>query len=212
MNTVGALLDQIRSHGFSLQLVNEKVRIQGSKQPDAESLVLIDELRKRREDVKAFLTDTGPKPKELSPSVKPHSVGCKCAASINQQLRVEGDVFDWMCGRCGKTLHVPEAQLKKTDPIEGGIVAVEICSEVLQTHVWLAFDESFDPKDGRAVFYGHELELLRTKTPEQLREICRVKEDFGPRSRVTKPKDIEQHLSVMTAEDWRKDFPEVTAG
>ena len=67
---------------------------------------------------------------------------------------------------------------------EGHIVAVEICSEVLEAHIWLAFDESFDPKDGEAVFYADEVPLLKDKTPEQLREIHKVKLAFGPGSRV----------------------------
>ena len=65
---------------------------------------------------------------------------------------------------------------------EGRILAVEICSEVLRAHIWLAFDESFDPKDDQAVFYTHELPFLKDKSPEQLREIHKVKLAFGPGS------------------------------
>jgi hypothetical protein len=81
----------------------------------------------------------------------------------------------------------------KTEPVktpeparidDGEIVAVEICSPVLEAHIWLAFDDAFDPKDNQAVFYAHELEFLKNKTPEQLREIHKVKIAFGPGSRV----------------------------
>src|SRR5262245_60186441 len=110
MNSVALLLDQIRMRGFSLQIVNAKIRIQGPKQPDGESLALLNELRQRREQVKAFLTETESKPKELSPSAKPHSVRCKCAASVHKQLRLDGDGFDWVCSRCAEKVHVPAVQ------------------------------------------------------------------------------------------------------
>jgi hypothetical protein len=61
------------------------------------------------------------------------------------------------------------------DLSEGRITAIKICSEILQVDVWLAFDDSFDPRDDQAVFYPDEFEFLKTKTPEQLREIYNVK-------------------------------------
>jgi hypothetical protein len=66
----------------------------------------------------------------------------------------------------------------------GEIVAVEIASEVLGADIWLAFRDDFDPQDGKAIFYAHELYELRTKTPNQLREIHKVKLAFGPGSKV----------------------------
>jgi hypothetical protein len=61
------------------------------------------------------------------------------------------------------------------DLSEGPIIAVEICSTVLEAHIWLAFDEDFNPGDGHVVFYAHELEFLKNKTPEQLRKIHALK-------------------------------------
>src|SRR5262249_51678179 len=71
---------------------------------------------------------------------------------------------------------------------EGRIVAVEICSEVLEAHIWLAFRDDFMPAEGEpvAVFYADELLLLKNKTAEQLREIHKVKVVFGPTSRMQK--------------------------
>ena len=66
----------------------------------------------------------------------------------------------------------------------GEIVAVLICSKPLAGHVWLAFDDSFDPKDGQAVFYADELEFLKTKDIETLKEIHKTKLAFWPGSRV----------------------------
>jgi hypothetical protein len=66
----------------------------------------------------------------------------------------------------------------------GEIVAVEIASEVLSADVWLAFRDAFNPGDDKAVFYAHELPLLKEKTLEQLREIHKVKLAFGAGSRV----------------------------
>jgi hypothetical protein len=66
-----------------------------------------------------------------------------------------------------------------TDLTEGEIRAVNICSTVLQAHVWLAFDNDFTADDGEAVFYAHELDLLKGKTPDQLKTIYLTKLTFG---------------------------------
>jgi len=69
---------------------------------------------------------------------------------------------------------------------EGPIVAVKIASTVLSADIWLAFRDDFQPEEGEplAVFYSHELSFLSDKTPEELREIHKVKLAFGPGSRV----------------------------
>jgi len=53
--------------------------------------------------------------------------------------------------------------------------AVKICSAIVEDHLWLIVDRSFTPADGLAIYYPEELAELRTKTPEQLREIHKVK-------------------------------------
>ena len=73
----------------------------------------------------------------------------------------------------------------KPDISEGRIIAVEICSNVLQAHIWLAFDESFNPGDGQAVFYADEIQFLKDKNAETLQEIHKVKMTLGPGYRVT---------------------------
>ncbi len=60
------------------------------------------------------------------------------------------------------------------DPSEGDILAVLIDSPIVGP-VWFAFSDDFKPGEGLAVFYGHELEFLKTKTPEQLRKIHALK-------------------------------------
>ena len=71
---------------------------------------------------------------------------------------------------------------------EGPIVAVLICSHVLQAEIWLALEEDWkpDPDDKRAVFYATELEFLKNKTPAELRAIHKVRLVFGAGSRVRK--------------------------
>src|SRR5882724_423790 len=56
--------------------------------------------------------------------------------------------------------------------------AVTICSAVLEDQFWLVIDRTFEPQDNRALYYPEELRELRTKTPEQLREIQKVKIAF----------------------------------
>jgi hypothetical protein len=70
------------------------------------------------------------------------------------------------------------------DPTEGRIIAVEICSDVLQAHIWVVFDDSFNPSDGQAVFYADELPFLATKDADTLREIHKGKLVYGPGYRV----------------------------
>ena len=64
------------------------------------------------------------------------------------------------------------------DISEGRIIAVEICSNVLEVHIWLAFDKDFEANDGQAVFYADELPFLATKNPEELKEIHKIKLAF----------------------------------
>ena len=61
--------------------------------------------------------------------------------------------------------------------------AVKICSAVLQDHLWLILDRSFEPKDELAIYYPEELATIATKSPEELREIHKVKLAF-PGARV----------------------------
>jgi len=80
-----------------------------------------------------------------------------------------------------------EARLKKTalvtnDISEGPIVAVEICSNVLEAHIWLAFRDDFEPGDGQAIFYPDEIEFLKSKDAETLKAIHRVKLAMGGRT------------------------------
>jgi hypothetical protein len=55
----------------------------------------------------------------------------------------------------------------------------EICSNVLEAHIGLAFTDSFNPGDGLAVFYADQLPFLATKDAETLKEIHKNKLAFG---------------------------------
>ena len=52
--------------------------------------------------------------------------------------------------------------------------AVLICSALLDDHLWLILDRSFVPTDGLAVYFQEEIPLLKTKTPEDLKQIHKV--------------------------------------
>jgi len=87
-------------------------------------------------------------------------------------------------GNSGNTGNTPAETASDQFIEDGRIIAVEICSTVLDADIWLAFGDAFDPKDGQAIFYAHELPMPRTKTSAELREIHKVKLVFGPRTRV----------------------------
>ncbi len=58
------------------------------------------------------------------------------------------------------------------------IRAVKICSHFLKDEIWLILDRSFIPNDGLASYYAEEIPLLKNKSPEELREIQKVKLAF----------------------------------
>jgi hypothetical protein len=72
------------------------------------------------------------------------------------------------------------------DVSEGRIIAVKICSHVLDACIWFSFDPDFKPDDDEqlAVFYMDEIPFLSDKTVEQLREYHQWKLTFGPGTRV----------------------------
>jgi hypothetical protein len=76
----------------------------------------------------------------------------------------------------------PRPQAAGSDPTEGRVIAVKICSHVLDACIWLSFDPDFKSDDDEplAVFYADEIPFLSEKTTAQLREIHQWKLRFGP--------------------------------
>jgi len=66
---------------------------------------------------------------------------------------------------------------------KGKLRGVLICSGLLGDHLWVLCDRSFEPRDNLAVYYAEEIPLLKNKTPDDIREIHKVKLVF-PGSRV----------------------------
>jgi hypothetical protein len=67
------------------------------------------------------------------------------------------------------------------------IIAVKICSPILDACIWFSFDPDFKPDtddESLAVFYSDEIPFLADKTPAQLKEIHQWKLTFGPGTRV----------------------------
>lgn len=74
---------------------------------------------------------------------------------------------------------LPRAWIVEEIRAEAGTLrAVLICSALLEDHLWLILDRSFVPTDGLACYYAEEIPLLKDKTPEELREIHKVKLAF----------------------------------
>ncbi len=65
----------------------------------------------------------------------------------------------------------------------GELRAVMICSALLEDHLWVVWDRSFEPKDGLAIYSAEELPLLRGKCLEDLKLIHQTKLVF-PGARV----------------------------
>ena len=104
-----------------------------------------------------------------------------------------------MIGNDGK----PESIQSSLPPLRAWVVeeirgdneelrAILICSAMLEAHLWVVWDRSFEPKDNLAIYYAEEIPLLRDKTPEELKAIhaaklrfpgCRILQE-GPESKV----------------------------
>jgi len=70
-----------------------------------------------------------------------------------------------------------------TDGATGEIRAVHLCSAPLETHLWVLRDREFVPLGDDPIFFEDELEVLKTKSIEELREALKAKIVF-PRARV----------------------------
>jgi len=57
----------------------------------------------------------------------------------------------------------------------GELRAVLICSALLEAHLWMILDCSFEPKDNLAVYYTEEIPLLKGKSLEDLKLIYETK-------------------------------------
>jgi hypothetical protein len=80
----------------------------------------------------------------------------------------------------------PSSQSASPDPVDGRIIAVKICSHVLDACIWFSFDPDFKPDadEPLAVFYADELPFICDVTTERLKEIHQWKLTFGPGARV----------------------------
>ncbi len=66
---------------------------------------------------------------------------------------------------------------------DGELRAVLICSALLEAHLWMILDRSFEPKDNLAVYFREEIPLLKGQSLEDLKLIHETKLIF-PGARV----------------------------
>jgi len=57
----------------------------------------------------------------------------------------------------------------------GKLRAVLICSALLEAHLWVVWDRSFEPTDNLAIYFGEEMPLLRGKSMGDLKLIHQTK-------------------------------------
>jgi hypothetical protein len=68
------------------------------------------------------------------------------------------------------------AEVVKQFTVDGDLRAVELCSRVLEDHLYILFDLAFElPNKILAVYFPDELEFLKTKDIEQLKAIHKTK-------------------------------------
>ena len=81
---------------------------------------------------------------------------------------------------------LPRAWVAETVHDDGVLRAVMICSAVIEAHFWLVVDQSFTPDDNLAIFFPEELEWLRDKSAETLKDVYKTKLVF-PGAKVVQP-------------------------
>jgi len=118
--------------------------------------------------------DQNPAPADRTEAAMAAPACFVCGRAMTKTRDVSGKSW-WACEGCPKTIHSEKA----ID--DGPIIAVLIDSEVLGAPIWFALNDDWkpDPGDITPVFYASELPFLRTKSPETLREVFKVKIAFG---------------------------------
>ena len=53
---IGTLIDNLQARGFSVVLISGVVKVQGDRPPDQDAVKLLDELKQRKDEVKAILS------------------------------------------------------------------------------------------------------------------------------------------------------------
>ena len=64
------------------------------------------------------------------------------------------------------------------DDSSGKLRAVLICSALVHDDFWVIWDRSFEPRDNLVIYFGEELSLLKSKTPEEIVKIHEYKLEF----------------------------------
>jgi len=92
---VRTLVDHIQSRGFSLRLVGDKVRIEGPE-PDQQASVIIEELRRRREEVRAIVGERAEadSPEALAVSVLAESDSVEVGRILDVWRQIFGITLD----------------------------------------------------------------------------------------------------------------------
>jgi hypothetical protein len=168
------IIEQVRARGFAIYLVDGVLKVKGPAAPDGETARLLDFLREHRDRVKAVLSE-----KPCWNCGEPMSLvkdiyGCDvlicdhCSVSSDDLLKRESGVVG--------------AQVAQQFTVNGDLKAVELCSRVLEDHLYILFDRAFElPNKSLAVYFPEEFEFLQTKGLEQLQAIHRTKLVFPSR-------------------------------
>ena len=71
--------------------------------------------------------------------------------------------------------HIRAWEVERVRDENGQLRAVMICSTLLEAHLWMILDRSFEPKDNLAVYYAEEIPLLKGKSLKDLKLIHETK-------------------------------------
>lgn len=162
------LIETLKGRGLSLRVEGDRIKVEAPHEPDPETKALLWELRQHREEVKLILA---------APSC------WNCGAMMTQTKDIYGEEVS-ICVPCTRSSEDPplpgNIRAWEVERVidAGKLRAVKICSALLEDHLWLILGRSFEPKDGLAIYYAEEIPLLKNKTPEELREIHKVKLAF----------------------------------
>jgi len=177
------LIETLKARGLNLRVNGDRIRVEAPQEPDSETKALLDEVRRHQDEIKAIL---------MAP------LCWNCGQAMVPITDINGKDIHY-CQACEVSSedmealpHLPQAwKVKEIRSESGEVQVVLICSGILQDHLWVVYDRSFEPKDTLAIYYAEELPHLKARTSDDLRQIHRAKLAF-PGSRIIQDGDSQE--------------------
>ena len=176
------LLDELKAIGYKVTLKGDKIRatyILPGNPPVDRIKPLLDELRNHKEEVIThlqFKNEFNRLAEHLRQSdYTPENFSKLQTLSLEMNATWEAMDYPKFKEVIDVMLQIPGILRSEGEKP----VAAKIFSHILQDHVWIALDPTFQADDGIPVYMPEEIRNLRGATPEDIRTFHRVKKELG---------------------------------